>query len=148
MTTPIDLRAYAWTRRVSDAWTTQEFRALFIAFLQDFTASHSWTKKGAWRVYERFTSTVAEARGLGVSTVEARVARKPPVQPADLSNFQLRTGIRILQLEVVRTRDERLMCVALSFPLGNDTPTATIDLLLDRAAASLEEENRRAPVGG
>jgi hypothetical protein len=145
MDKPQDIRQLPWNRRPSDAWTDAAFRAPVIAFMVGFVAGHSWVETGAWDATERFTSTSAEARGLGWSSIEVKVPRKSPVQPAEVADFKQRTGVRILVLGVIRMRDQRRFEVALTFPAGSFTTATAIDTLLGHARFALEAEHKRNP---
>jgi hypothetical protein len=105
-----------------------------LTFLDGFLDSHPWAER--WEVVERFSAT---AHALRASSVNVRVQRTPPVQPAE-EDFQQRLGARLLVITVIRARDQFRAEVAIPFPQGNDTPLATP---LARVRQSIEAEEQR-----
>ena len=137
-----ELVGLPWTRLSTDAWTTWTTRSLVLRWVRSYVLSRSWTQKPpdgpGWSVRECFSD-----HGLDV-----RVQRVPPYQPTTDEPFYQRPGERLL---VVRVR--RVSCgysvptleTAMTFPQGNETPPATIQMILDGAAAALDAEHRRQP---
>jgi hypothetical protein len=129
----IALLRFTWGRRASDAWTDEAFRAPVLVFLDQFLADHAWATE--WEVLERFNDN-----GVNVRVPYGRTG--PPVE--DVAAFRQRTGDPLLVLTFTRERDSRSFEVSLHFPLGNDTPTQSVDRLLDAAKTSIETAERNS----
>lgn len=115
-----------WLRRPSDAWTLRPFRNVALPIIRA-------TARGRllhWKITELFTDTVHERNGLGVTSIDVWISRKPPVQPPEKS-FRQRKGTPLLIWSVPTAE------VALSFPDGPDTPSSEIVRLLEFGEASL-----------
>lgn len=116
---PKDIQNLPWSRLDSHAWTLRAFRAPIIAFLDDFVETHNWAER--WQVSEQFVD-----RGVVVS----------PTKPKQ------RPGARILRLMVIdKTRGvagDRVYEVSLHFAQGTDTPTTSVERLLESARQTFE----------
>jgi len=124
------LRFGTWLRRPSDAWTDFATRSLVVDFLDTFVREHGWSD--AWACTERFADN-------GISV---RVARTPPVQPAEREDFQQRPGLRLLVMSVRRERDQREFEVSISF--GRGPIDDKIGVLLMRTRESLRASEKAA----
>lgn len=128
-TADIDFEA-RWKRRASNAWTTRDFRAPFLAFARAELGQWGWVAD--WEIEERIAS----------NSISIRVPTVTPVQPPPPAHFQVRDGFRYLVIAVTRARDKRRFEVGLTFPSGAGTSSVEIATLIDRGRQAIIVQNR------
>lgn len=108
-------------RRRVDEWATQATRNIFIAGMEDFVATRSWSR--SWTVTERFANNSIN-RAVPRGPALLIQGQEPGAQrPYDEEFLKARLK-PILIFRVVRDRDSAVMEVTLDFPQVNSTPMA------------------------